>query len=236
MAEQIERDGMKFWKFGNLPFDVGEKVRAIYNFYMRTNPETGAFAADEWAVYPNNSTPRTIGPLLKMLRKLTDLNGAALAHHPGFPPWDRMKEDHALWSTRLAFYEAKQQELFAIDPNQAVGITGNAVSTEMATYIVEPLFLGWFPNEVEPFASQPGVFSNQDARSVMDLYQPFTMANQVAIVNQNIDDAYAAFKQDLKDNAAKVFTEHIPLLPALKVLPFVVLAALGLGIFVAVKD
>jgi hypothetical protein len=233
MAEQIEKDGKKYWKF-NLPFDVGKKTRAIYNYYMRTDPETGVLAEDQWAVYPNHSTPRSLGPLLRMLQEITNANAAKVAQMPGFDDEARIITEHNRWQERLAFYEAKRQELEGIAPDEPVG-TQNPVSKELGTYIVEPLFLGWYPTTTPPFSDQPGVFSEtpQEQQAVMDLYTPFSLANQIAINRQVYDEAYEQFKQDLKDNAAKFFEENLPegLSTALGVLPFVVVGAIGLGLF-----
>lgn len=233
MAEQHEKDGKKFWKFPDLPYNVGEQTRAIYNYYMRTDPVTGAFVEDQWATYPNHSTPRSLGSLLRMLRKITDANAAKVAQMPGFNDEARIIAEHNRWSERLAFYEAKREELEGIEPDEPVG-TQKPVSKELATYIVEPLFLGWFPNTTPPFSEQPGVFSEnpQSQQSVMDLYVPFSLANQIAINRQVLDESYEQFKQDLKDNAQKLFEEHLPnIAGALGVLPWVVVGAIGVGLY-----
>jgi hypothetical protein len=234
MAEQHEKDGKKFWKFPELPYNVGEQTRAIYNYYMRTDPETGAFVQNQWATYPNHSTPRSLGPLLAMLRGITEANAAKVAQMPGFDDEARIIAEHNRWVERLDFYEAKRQELAQIDPDQPVGVSTNAVSRELGTYIVEPLFLGWYPTTTPPFSEQPGVFSKtpQEQQSVMDLYVPFSLANQIAINRQVLDEAYEQFKQDLKDNAQKLFEEHLPnIAGALGVLPWVFVGAIGLGLY-----
>ena len=186
MPEKIDKDGKKFWAFPKLPFDVGARTASIYDFYMRTNPETGELVKDQWAVYPNNSTPRTLGPLLDFLTTITTLNAVKLASMPGFGDVARLKDDHANWVSRLAFYRAKREELFEIDPDQPVG-TQNPVSKELALYIVEPLFLGWYPTDTPPFSTQAGIYSQnpQEVQSVMDLYMPLTIANQIAITRKS---------------------------------------------------
>jgi hypothetical protein len=234
MAERVETDGKKFWRFPELPYDVGQQVRALYNFYMRTNPQTGLVELDKWAVYPNNSTPKTLGPLLDMLALITAQNAVALAGIAvaGLPPAaaQRMGDDHSRWVERLQLYQAKVAELVQVEPDSPVG-GGSAVSKELARYVVEPLFLGWYPHDVAPFSSQPPPYSSQIGQSVMDIYSPYTMANQLAITEAALADAYAQFKRDLAENAEVVFTEIIPVIPALKAVPFLVAGAVGLALF-----
>jgi hypothetical protein len=57
------------------------------------------------------------------------------------------------------------------------------------------------------------------------------MANQLAITEAALADAYAQFKRDLAENAEVVFTEIIPVIPALKAVPFLVAGAVGLALF-----
>jgi hypothetical protein len=235
MPEQIEKDGKKFWRFPKLPFDVGQQTRAIYNYYMRTNPETGELIQTEWATHPNNSTPATLGPLLRMLRRITDQNAAALAPKPIFGDIGRLKDDQAKWEERLAFYEAKVAELVQIDPDVPVGTPGSDVAQQLGALVVEPLFLGWYPNEILPFSGQGSPYAGQVGQSVMDLYMPYTIANQVAITEAALAENYELFKQDLKYNAKRFFTETLPNLPGLNVRPYVIAAALGFGIYSWVK-
>jgi len=230
MAEQLEKDGKKFWRFPALPYEVGNQVRALYNYYIRTNPETGLVELDKWAVYPNNSTPRTLGPLLDLLLAITVENGFAMLGNDN----DQLRDNHNRWATRLQFYRDKVAELALTGPDTPVG-GSSPVSKELARYVVEPLFLGWYPHDVAPFSEQPPPYSSQIQQSLLDLYSPYTIANQLAISGETLATKYANFKKDLADSTDEFFNDTLPNLPGLNVLPYVIAGAIGLGIFTWIK-
>ncbi len=169
--KQESRDGKFFWAFPELPFDVQEQVSTIYDFYMRTDPTTGDVNHKQWAVYPNNSTPKNLLILLAFLEKVTAQNSVALASLVSEGA-KFIAADQAYWEARLAFYRAKLEELAAIAPDQMLGVQNNEVSHALGHDVVEPLFLGWYPEHTPPFSEQPTPYGHQTVQSVLDLYMP----------------------------------------------------------------
>jgi len=233
-------DGQRcFWKFPNLPYDISERVRSLYDYYMRLDPATGKVRENVWAVYPNNSTPASLAVLLAYLRRITDATHARLveerekiillAGEAAIPVLlQNLWTDHQRWLERLAFYEQKVTALRAIDPNTPVG-SGTQVAQQLGHYVAEPLLLGWYPNEVEPFSQQPSPYSGQVGQSTLDLYTPMTIANQMAVTKAAWEDNWNLFKKDLRDNAGQVFQEFPA---AFAALPWI--AAIGIGIGIAI--
>lgn len=230
---EIIKDGKHYWTFPGMPYQVDEQMRALLNFYLRTHPETGALDIERWSVYPNNSTARKLAPLLTLLQNITDRNVQA-NNHSGSMRVMRFIEINR-WQKRLDFYHETVGELMATAPDVSAGNPDIPASMRLFKEVVQPLFLGWYPNELEPFASQPGPFSSQGDRAVMDLYSPYMMANQLHVTAEAQKQAYEKFKQDLIDNATKIFTEHLPVIPLLNLLPVAIALAVGMGIYNRIK-
>lgn len=233
-------DGRLFWKFPDLPFDKGEMAGAIYDYYLRMDPATGEIDDKKWAIYPNNSTPNLLTPLMAFLQRVTDQNDARLAEltlravQP--PNLGQMQADQNRWKARLGFYQATVFSLLQTNPDVSAGSTSEA-SKQINRFVVEPLFLGWFPNDVEPFASQPPPYSSQPGQSVMDVYMPLTLANQTVISKAALDEAWDLFKKELGDRFKKVIEVlHDRVLIPLGFLPWVAVAAAGIGIVVWFKE
>ena len=230
---QVTKNGMKFWAFPSLPYNVNDQVRSLLNWYMRTHPETGEVDLSTWAVYPNNATARNLAPLLDYLQDLTNKNRDQIdIGVSANQPFDIQNER---WQARLDFYKANVASAMASTPDVSAGNPQVPGSYELYTNVVMPLFTGWFPNELEPFASQPGAYSSQTDHASMDIYFPFMMANQVAVAMAAQQQAYDLFIEDLKDRTAKVFTEYLPIMPALGALPWIVVGAIGLAVYGRLK-
>jgi len=233
MPEQITRDGMNFWAFPNLPFDIGERMKALLDFYLRTDPVTNVVDLKQWAVYPNNATPRNLLPLIEFLQTLTQKNADTI--DIGWSDWDPKAVENNRWRERLDFYAAVVQGLYAEQPDVSVGDPTNSASLELATSVVEPLFLGWYPNNQEPFSTMPGPYGQQETRAVMDLYFPFAMANEIKVENKFQNEAWTRLKTNLLESARKVLTEYIPVIPVFKFLLGAVAVGLVIGVATRTK-
>lgn len=230
---QVTKNGMKFWAFPALPYNVSDQVRALLNWYLRTHPETGELDTSTWAVYPNNATPRNLEPLLDLLQDITNQNRDMI--DIGISANQPFEIQNERWQLRLNFYKSTVAAMMETTPDVSAGHPDVPGSYELYELVVQPLFLGWFPNSLEPFASQPGPYSSQTGHSAPDLYFPYMMANQTAVAIGAQQDAYDRFIQDLKDRTAMIFTEYLPLMPALGALPWIVVGAIGLAVYGRLK-
>jgi hypothetical protein len=228
MPKRVEIGGKKYWQFPELPYDVSDQIRQIYNWYMRTDPQTGELAdVTQWATYPNHATPANLAPLLRLLRTIADRNAERLEADLPQGIWyevPRMRRENDGFRTRLGFYQDRIDELLDTDPNVNVGDqTENA--KQLSRLVVEPLFFGWYPNDVWPFSEQGPPFASQTEQSVLDLYLPFSIANQATVSKAALDQAWEDFKTDLQDR----FNAVVPVIPALTILPFALVGALALA-------
>jgi hypothetical protein len=202
MPELVEKQNQSFWEFPELPFDVGQRIKALIDFYLRSNPETGKVDTSETFVYPNNATPRLLLPLLDYLQRVTNSNTILLTEMPAFSGYAQMMLELERWQERLNFYSATTQGLFADGPDICAGDSSNAVSLELATNVVNPLLLGWYPNAQEPFSLQPGVFSQQTERAVPDAYYPYALANQIAVSLKAQSEMWEDYKAAVRESVA----------------------------------
>lgn len=230
--ERIDDDGKLFWKFPALPYNVGEEVRTIYDWYMRTSPETGAEVdLSQWATYPNNATANKLLPLLETLDKISSQAKEKIDASPNmgwFLENPRMRDEIDLFRTRLGAYKATLGQLITQGHGDVmVGTTDNAAAELLSAQVVEPLFLGWYPNAVWPFSEMGPPYSEQTEQTVMDLYLPFSIANQAQISNAALSEAVAQLRKDLRDR----FNATIPVIPALSMLPFILALAAGVAAF-----
>lgn len=229
MPELITKDGMNFWQFPEMPFDVAKRMRALLNYYLRTDPETDEIDLTQWAVYPNNATPKLLTPLITYLERITALNSEKLAYGH-VANWAQMVLENSRWIQRLEFYRDTITGIMAEDPDVMPGDPSNPLSVELATNVIEPLFLGWYPNDQEPFSEMPGPYSWQDGQAVMDLYLPYSQANQLVISEASESEEWDLFLDDLKARTLNLLTEVLPIIPTLKIIPL----AVGLAVFVGV--
>jgi len=232
MAERTEVDGKLFWKFPALPYAVGEEVRAIYDWYMRTSPETGAEVdLTQWAAYPNNTTANKLVPLLDTLDKISSQAKEKIDASPN-AGWllenPRMRDEIDLFRTRLGAYKATVGQLIQEGHGDVmVGTTDSEPASMLSSLVVEPLFLGWYPNDVWPFSEMGPPYSEQDQQTVMDMYLPFSIANQAQISSAALTEAADELRKELRDR----FNATLPGVPALQALPFILALAAGAAAF-----
>lgn len=232
MPELIEKDGKHFWAFPELPFDVARQTETLLNYYLRTDPATGEIDETRWLTYPNNATPRKLLPVLEYLQTLTDLNTTMLADEPGMADWGQMVTENDRWRQRLDFYVMTVTGILAEDPDVMAGDSSNPLSLELANNVVNPLLLGWYPNDLEPFSTMPRPYSGQNVRSVMDLYFPYSQANQLAISLAVMAALWDDFVEDLKQRANVVINYAAG---AISLLPIAVAFGIGFAVFSKLK-
>lgn len=203
-----------FWPLPARPKHHEGIVEKTLIYYTRTNPKTGEVS--DLTTYPNNMTPRRLQPFLKMLQTLTVesrkfiLKKKAQAEfdynvNPFYTfvsskdYWEQVWNWQQDWQERLTFYIDFVYRMMKKSPDAMVGDGDDPDAVELATFVTDPLFYGWYPNDVEPFKDQPPPYSSQTEQAGMDLMSTFSIANIAGVLEKSVNDSFVRFKKDLED-------------------------------------
>jgi hypothetical protein len=196
-------------------------LRSVFDYYFRTDPQTGYFMQYQGFIYPNNCTPKKLRPLMEWLDEVTGLlvfiEGSTLNVIRGFGipegEQERLENETRRWYDRFQFYLDEWEALLDLEENgeTVMLLADNDASRRLGRYIVEPLFLGWYPNHEspvpEPFASQPPPYSSQRLQTPPDLGTPISLINQFRMTRESLDDAMEKFFPDLWESLKETAEE-----------------------------
>lgn len=234
-----EAKGLCFWPFPPTPQSRKNIVKDTVEYFLRTDLKTGKISPR--SVFPNNATVENFGELMVFLQAVTDearsslmnilvKSGIDIALFPGvffttpISDMQRAWNDLGRWQDRLDHYEEFVEKVYEANPGAMVGAE-DSDSKMLSNFVAEPLFFGWYPNDLPPFSEQPMPYSAQTGQAGMDLGTPFSIATQAGVLGISIDRAAAAFKGDLKDGAEEALETGT------KALIFVLV---GLGIYAGI--
>jgi hypothetical protein len=152
-------------------------LRAASLYYLKTNASTGEVLTEPGRIYlpPHNlATPIRMQPLIDRLAQLTvELTKSFPKSLP--PGTEQVGLDFAAWAQRLAGYQILQA--VALDSSPTVTTQGYWDG------VVRPLLLGIYPGDA--------------AQQVADLVTPYTIGNQLDIIEASEADRSTRFWSDL---------------------------------------
>lgn len=178
-----------------------EFVEEIQNYYFSTNPETGRLVltpaqakqeglqfaepveGDHPWVFPNNTTPKKILPLLEFLRLFTveisrDIDQPHIEEALGAIDSARIRKEFEAWEARLRQYQTHTATAIGLPKKP-----GTQFEEFFMVTVVNPLLRGWFPGD--PTQHPP------------DMITPLTLARQAEITTQNMQEAWRKLGDDL---------------------------------------
>jgi hypothetical protein len=208
----------------------GNVLKSIFDYYFHTDPATGYFVPNVSFLYPNNVTPKKLEPLFNWLiyvNRLLDavaggtltLGGSATHIFQGYTAneQDRLRRELWQWKERFEFYRDILLELLGTQeqarvegepvPEIMLGAP-NELSARLGQLVIEPLFLGWYPNDPQvwyPFSEMGRPYSFQTVQAPPDLNTPFSLINQLEVA----EAAYEASEEMFWPDVATAIKETV---------------------------